>query len=62
MKSNLDIKEVVFHPSPFSTINTLSNEETNQKAPLPPVLNQETMKLFWNPVMKCHKDRDTFSG
>ena len=54
------MEEVIFHPSPFSTINTSLNE--NQKKQLPPVLKQETMKLFWTPVIKCHEDRDTFAG
>ena len=38
------------------------SEENNQKKKLPPILKQETMELLWNPVMKCHKDRDSFSG
>ena len=38
------------------------SEENNEKKKLPPILKQETMALLWNPVMKCHKDRESFSG
>ena len=59
----LKVQDVVFHPSPYSTINTTSNEEIEQqRKQLPPILKQETVKLFWDPVMKCHKDGDNFAG
>ena len=59
----IKVQDVVFHPSPYSTINTTSNEEIEQQRKLlPPILKQETVKLFWDPVMKCHKDGDNFAG
>ena len=33
-----------------------------QRKQLPPILKQETVKLFWDPVIKCHKDGDNFAG
>ena len=59
----LKVQDVVFHPSPYSTINTTSNEEIEQqRKQLPPILKQETVKLFWDPVMKTYKDGDHFAG